>query len=181
MRRLTQDDDRKRLKETDIKNLLNLLSLQIRNIWRVDGLYFQGIEKKFGVESARDIDKDVWRLLAKIEARNLKKIMGATDVNNIEVFMNLLLNTSWALYQTEKECFVSDDMKRGIFKVVSCKVQEARIKKSLDVFPCKEVRYSYLKSFAEELNPNIEVNVICCPPDKKPLDYWCGWEFSLKD
>ncbi len=180
MKRLTQDDDRKRLKETGIKNLLNLLLLQIRNIWRVDGLYFQGIEKKFGSENARDIDKDTWRILAKIEARDLKKIMGVTNVNDIEVFMKLLLNTSWALYQTEKECLVSDDMRNGIFKVVSCKVQEARIEKGLDVFPCKEVRYSYLKSFAEELNPNIKVNVICCPPDKKPSDYWCGWKFFLK-
>lgn len=181
MKRLTQDDDRKRLKEIGIKSLLKLLFLQIRNIWRVDGLYFQGIEKDFGVENARDIDKDVWRILAKIEARDLKRIMDVTDVNDIEVFMNILLNTSWALYQTEKEYLVNDDMRRGVFKVVSCKVQEARIEKGLDIFPCKEVRYSYLKSFAEELNPSIKVDIMSCPPDKKPLDYWCGWKFSLKD
>ena len=76
----------------------------------------------------------------------------------------------------------SVDMKRGIFKVVSCKVQEGRIKKSLDVFPCKEVRvrYSCLKLFAEELNPNIKVNVICYPPDKNPWTTGVDGNFLLK-
>ena len=50
----------------------------------------------------------------------------------------------------------------------------------LDEFECKPVRFGFLKSFAKEFNPNIEVICNVCPPDKHPEDLWCEWEFSLK-
>lgn len=180
MKFITQEDDKKKLEKLDTEDILKLFFLQIRNIWRVDGLYFQGIEKSFGVENAKNIDRDTWKTLAKIEVRDLKKTVEVDKVENMESFMKLLLNTSWALYQTNKGYYVSEDKKEAVFRVVSCKVQEARVKKGLGIFPCKEVRYNYLKSFAEEVNPNIEVNILTCPPDEKPPNYWCEWKFTLK-
>jgi hypothetical protein len=35
---------------------MDFLFLQVRNLWRVDGLYFLGIEKKFGAKAAAQID-----------------------------------------------------------------------------------------------------------------------------
>ncbi len=174
----TWEDDVKRLSEVGVDKLLKLFRMQIKNIWRVDGLYFQGIEKRFGVDAATEIDKETWRILAKIEARDLKKIKGIEIVEDIETFMELLLNTSWALYQTKKKVEIRGNT--GIFKVVSCRVQEARVKKGLDIFPCKPVRVGYLIEFAKEMNPNIEVQVISCPPDEKNPEFWCGWKFTLK-
>ncbi|GAH01778.1 unnamed protein product [marine sediment metagenome] len=29
--------------------------------------------------------------------------------------------------------------------------------------------------------PKIETNFICCPPDPHPEEYFCAWEFILKD
>ena len=177
---LTQEDDFNRFIKMDLRKLLELLMVQIKNIWRVDGLYFQGIEKRFGVESAEEIDRETWSILAKIEARDLKRLHGVEKIRNISEFMALLLDTSWAIYQTKKSYYIDEKSGVGIFKVISCRVQEARIKKGLGVFPCKNVRYTYLKSFAEAVDPNIEVEVISCPPDEKPPDYWCGWRFKLK-
>ena len=71
--------------------------------------------------------------------------------------------------------------KLGGFRVVSCRVQEARLRKGLEIFPCKRVRFGYLRNFAKELNPNFEVECTVCPPDENPPDYWCEWEFRLKD
>lgn len=174
----TWDDDMERLNKMGADKLLKLFNIQIRNIWRVDGLYFQGIEKRFGVEAATEIDRETWRILARIEARDLKKMNGIDKVEDIETFMELLLNTSWALYQTKKKVEINGN--EGIFKVVSCRVQKARLKKRLGVFPCKPVRQGYLEEFAKEMNPDIKIEVISCPPDEKNPEYWCGWKFIFK-
>ena len=177
---LTYEEDFERLGKMDLKKLLELFMIQIKNIWRVDGLYFQGIEKRFGVDSAEEIDRETWSILAKIEARDLKKLYDIEEIRNIREFMELLLNTSWAIYQSKKSYYIDEENGIGVFKVISCRVQEARIKKGLGVFPCKNVRYIYLRSFAEAVDPNIEVEVVTCPPDEKPPDYWCAWRFKLK-
>jgi len=180
MERLNQEHDRGMLENLPLEKLLDLFFLHIRNLWRVDGLYFLGIEERFGTEAATEIDANCWKILAKIEARDLKRTLGIDRVEDAETLLYLLRNTSWALYQTEKAVEVDSSKKVGVFRVVSCRVQEARLKKGLGIFPCKRVRFGYLKSFAEELNPNFEVRCRVCPPDEKPQNYWCEWEFKLK-
>ena len=173
---LTQEDDRRRLKDLGMDKLVELFMNNIKTVWRVDGLYFQGIEKRFGQESAREIDRESWELIARMEAKDLKKIFSYDG--SVKGFENMLLNTSWALYQEEKKVVEREGELE--FYVVKCKVQEARLKKGLGVFPCKEVRLSYLKAFADELDKNVDVDVISCPPDEKKPDFWCGWRFSFK-
>jgi len=176
----TYEDDYIRLTQLGIEKLSKLFYIQIKNIWRVDGLYFQGIEKRFGSEYASEIDKETWSILAKIEARDLKKLFNIENITCIKEFMNLLLNTSWALYQSKKSVEIDEENNIGIFKVLNCKVQEARIKKGLKIFPCKSVRYSYLKAFTNSIDNNMRVEVLSCPPDEKPRDFWCGWKFILE-
>jgi hypothetical protein len=44
-----EESDRKMLEEMPKDRLLDLFVLHIRNVWRVDGLYFLGIEERFGI------------------------------------------------------------------------------------------------------------------------------------
>ena len=69
-------EDRKMLSDMPVDKMLDYLFLQIRNIWRVDGLYFLGIEKKFGTEAATEIDAEVWENMAAIEAKVLRARCG---------------------------------------------------------------------------------------------------------
>ncbi len=45
-------EDREMLKGIQKEKLWDYFFLQTRNLWRIDGLYFLGIEKKFGTEAA---------------------------------------------------------------------------------------------------------------------------------
>ena len=154
-----------------------LFFLHIKNLWRIDGLYFLGIEEKFGTEAATEIDANCWKIMGKIEAREMKETLNVEE-NDVAVMIQALRNTSWALYQTEKNFEVS--AKKGIFRVTRCRTQETRIKKGLGEFPCKRVRFGYLQSFAKEFNQNIEVICKMCPPGPHPKDVWCEWEFTLR-
>ncbi len=166
------------LRKLSKEELVKLLLIQVRNIWRVDGLYFLGIEKRFGVKAAAEIDKETWETLAVIEAKDLKRTFGKEEIENIREFMDLLRRTGWALYQKEEKIEIEEN--EAIFKVTRCKIQETRLKKGLEVFPCKPVRLGYLKKFVETLSPNIKVEVIRCPPDEKDPHYWCAWKFTLE-
>jgi hypothetical protein len=176
MSSLTKEDC-EMLKNMPLDTLLNLFHMHIRNIWRVDGLYFLGIEQKFGTEAATQIDTDCWKILGKLEARELKTLL-KLEKNDVPSLMLALKHTSWSLSQEQKEIEVSAT--RGIYRVVKCRTQQTRISKGLGEFPCKNVRFSYLKSFAEEFNPDIQVNCQICPPGKHSPNVWCQWEFALK-
>jgi len=170
-------EDYEMLEKTPKGTLLNLFAMHIRNIWRVDGLYFLGIEEKFGTEAATQIDTNCWKILGKLEARELKSLL-KIEKNDIRALMYALKNTSWSLYQEEKQTEVSPS--KGVYRVTKCRIQETRLSKALGIFPCKNVRFSYLKSFAEEFNPKIEVNCQVAPPSPRPKGVWCEWQFSYK-
>jgi hypothetical protein len=170
-------EDREKLAKMPLEKLLDYFFLQIRNLWRVDGLYFLGIEKKFGTEAATEIDAGVWESMAVIEAKSLQRMFKVEENPNITTIIELLRKSSWALDQPFKNIEIGD--KRATLSIDRCRTQETRLSKSLSEFPCKRVRFGYLKNFAKTLNPKVEVNCLACPPDKHPKDLWCKWEFIL--
>ncbi len=169
--------DKKELLEIPKEKLVELLFLQLRNLWSTDGLYFLGIEERFGTDSATEIDRKVWEIMGKIEARRLKELMGFSG-DDLGTLSSALLISSWALDLEDKEIIIEKD--RVLFRNPNCRVQKTRLKKDLGEFPCKQVRWGYLKSFAREINENIEVLCNFCPPDPHSADMWCEWVFKLK-
>ena len=151
--------------------------MHLRNMWTVDGLYFLFIEEKYGIEVATEIDRKVWELMGKIEARRIKELFGFKD-SNVPTMMKALSYCAWALDLEDKEIVVEE--KKAIIRNVKCRVQNTRIQKGLGEFACKPVRFGFLKAFAKEFNPNIVVNCKVCPPDKHPNNLWCEWEFILR-
>lgn len=170
-------EDRKMLASIPSEKLLDYLFLQVRNLWRVDGLYFLGIEKKFGTEAATDIDAGVWETMAGIEAKSLQRMFKVGENPNVAKIIELLQKSSWALDQPFKTVELSD--KKAVLGVDRCRTQETRLNKGLSEFPCKKVRFGYLSNFAKTLNPQVKVKCLVCPPDEHPKDSWCKWEFTL--
>ena len=170
-------EDREMLAKMPAERLLDYFFLQIRNIWRVDGLYFLGIEKKFGTEAATEIDAGVWESMASIEAKSLQRMFKVGENPDVATIIDLLRKSSWALDQPFKTVEIGRE--RAVLSINRCRTQEARLSKDLCEFPCKKVRYGYLKNFAKTLNPKAEVNCLMCPLDKHPKDLWCKWEFKL--
>ncbi|UCH31753.1 MAG: hypothetical protein JSV05_09760 [Candidatus Bathyarchaeota archaeon] len=169
-------NDVKMLNSMSREELLQLFFLHIKNIWRVDGLYFLGIEEEFGTTAATQIDTYCWNIIGKLEARELRWALRIKK-KDITALLQALKNSSWALYQIGKEYEASE--KKGVFRVTRCRTQETRVNKGLGEFPCKQVRLSYLQSFAKEFNQRIEVVCKACPPEAHSNNVWCEWEFIL--
>lgn len=173
-----RERDKKLIDELPKKKLADFIFLHLRDMWAVDGLYYLGIEEKWGTQAATEIDRKVWEIMGKIEARRLKKLFDITG-DDITSMMKALQYSGWALDLEDKEIIVEND--KGIIRNVKCRVQNTRLQKGLDEFGCKPVRWGFLKSFAKEFNPNIVVQCNICPPDEHPDDLWCEWEFRIKE
>jgi hypothetical protein len=173
-----REPDREWLMELSKEELVDVLFMHVRDLFAVDGLYFLGIERKFGGEDALEIDTKVWEDMAKIEVRRLIKVMGVSG-EDIPSFMQALRACCWSLDTERKEIEVEEN--RGVYRNTKCRVQTRRVEKGLGEFPCKGVRHIWLRLFAKELNPKIEVNCLTCPPDSHPEDLWCEWEFILEE
>ncbi len=172
----SRDRDRAHLLDIPKDQLVELLFLQIRNLWSEDGLYFLGIEKQYGTEAAMEIDRNVWSVMGKLEARRLKSLLKPKG-NGINELFDLLKHTSWWLDLENKEYELKDNYLTITNR--KCRVHITRQKKGLATFDCKSVRWGFLKSFVAELNPDIKVNCHFCPPGHHPEDAWCEWEISL--
>lgn len=173
-----READKKTLMEMDKGKLVDLLLMHLRDLWAVDGLYFLGIEDKFGTEAATAIDTDVWRAMASIEAKRLKKTLGLKGKGVAGVVEALRL-TGWALDLESKEIIEKKD--KAIFINHDCRVQNTRKSKGMDVFPCKPVRLGFFEQFVREIDPTVSVDCVACPPDRLPEGIWCSWRLTQRE
>ena len=175
----TRDQDEKTLLQHPPEVLMDLFFAHIRNIWRVDGLYFLGIEEKLGTDFATEIDAGVHRVLGKIEAKVLPSLLGLKE-RGVPELVTTIKHSSWYLDLLEKTLEVDPDGERAVLTVDVCGTQLTRTGKGLPVFPCKQVRQSYLETFVKTFNRDLKVTPVFCPPDERPKDAWCRWEFSRR-
>jgi len=159
------------------EKLMEIFFTHIRNVWRVDGLYFLGIEEKFGTRAATEVDAYCHKIMGKIEARAIINVLGIKE-RGIPELITALKHSCWSLDLTAKTCEVSDE--RAVCTVTACGTQQTRLAKDLPVFPCKSVRRGYLESFTRAFNPDLQCVCNFCPPDERTGDAWCQWEFTRR-
>lgn len=175
---ISREIDREIIEEIPKDKLSGFIFMHLRNMWAVDGLYYLFIEEKYGTEVATEIDRRVWEVMGKIEARKIKKLFDIKK-DDIPTLMKALRYSGWTMDLEDKEIIVEKN--RAIIRNIRCRVQNTRKEKGLVEFGCKPVRMGFLKSFAKEINPDIELKCNICPPDPHPDDLWCEWEFKYKE
>jgi hypothetical protein len=158
--------------------ILKLLEDAAKNWLAHDGLWFQAVERKFGMNSAIELDARAWEKFTQIEAQRIMKRLSIEPGGGIPALIQAL---GFRLYAyINKQSIVESSDKHCIFRMESCRVQDARKRKQLPDFPCKPVGIVEYTYFAKTIDPRIETRCIACPPDPHPDEYYCCWEFSIK-
>jgi hypothetical protein len=168
----------KEINDLTREELLGLLTDAAKNWLAHDGLWFQEVEKKFGLETALELDKKAWETFTVIEAKRIKKRLGLEPGGGIPALIQALKFRLYAHINVQEVREVTD--KRCVFRMNRCRVQEARIRKGLADFPCKSVGIEEYSLFAKTIDPRIETKCLFCPPDIRPEDVFCAWEFTLR-
>lgn len=165
------------IEKLDREDLLKLAKMYAKNWLAHDGCWFLAAEKSHGLEEAIQIDKEGWIRFTVIEAKRIMKefdISENSGLDGLEKALQLRLYASINIQEINRKSKTA-----LIMKMKTCRVQEARERKKLPLFPCKEVGIEEYSRFASTIDPRIETRVIACPPDEVNRDFHCGWEFTL--
>lgn len=167
----------KEIKELPREKLLGLLEDSAFNWLAHDGLWFQAVEKMFGTSQAGLCNQEAIAQYSEIEA---KRIMRRFDLKEGGI-ASLMQALKFRMYHLiNRQDFIEVSEKRCIFRMIDCRVQEARKRKGLPDYPCKPVGIKEYTHFAQTIDPRIKTRCVACPPDKHPDDFWCAWEFILE-
>ena len=142
-----------------------------------DGLWFQAVEEKYGMDAAIEADKKAWEKFTVIEAKRIKTMLGLPENGGLEALEKALEFRLYAFINKQET--VWRDEKTLEFRMKECRVQSARKRKQLPDFPCKPVGLVEYSGFAATIDSRIKTRCICCPPDAHPDEYHCAWEFSI--
>jgi hypothetical protein len=172
------EDNMKSLKDLDKDTLIGMLEDFSKNWLAHDGLWFQAVENKFDMETALELDKDAWEKFTVIEA---KRIMNRHNIEENSGLDGLKKALNLRLYALINEQAIKNETENSFeFYMIDCRVQSARARKNLPLFPCKEIGHVEYMLFAKTIDSRIRTDIICCPPDKEAgNDFYCGWKFSI--
>lgn len=143
-----------------------------------DGLWFQAVEKEYGMDAAIKMDAAAWEKFTALEAERIKKLFNLPDNGGIPVLKEALGLRLYA-FLNEQE-IIDVDANKIIFRMNDCRVQSARKRKNLPDFPCKSVGLVEYAGFAKAIDARIKTRCIACPPDEHPEEYYCAWEFWIE-
>jgi hypothetical protein len=167
------------LKNLSKEELINYIEDISKNWLAIDGTWFQAVEKEFGIEKAIKLDVASWNIFTVVEAKRIMQRFNISQNGGIPALIKALKFRVYANINEQEIVEVSE--KRCVFRMNECRVQSARKQHELPDFPCKQVGLPEYSLFAKTIDSRIKTKCICCPPDSHPKNYYCAWEFILKD
>ncbi|BAS28719.1 DUF6125 family protein [Limnochorda pilosa] len=164
----------------DLSNeeLVDLLADFAKRWLAHDGLWFQAVEAHHGLDEAIRLDEEAWARFTAIEAGRIRRILDLPEQAGLDGLTGALRFRLYALVNEQEAERV--DERTVVFRMKRCRVQEARERKGLPPFPCKSVGLVEYAGFARTLDPRIRTEVLTCPPDPHPPEYYCAWRFTLE-
>lgn len=159
------------------KQLVGMLDDFAKNWLAHDGLWFQEIEARHGMETAIECDTEAWRRFTVIEARRIMKRHNIAEDSGLEGLKKAL---GYRLYsRLNKQSILEETEDSFLFQMQACRVQGARARHGLADFPCKSVGLVEYTEFARTIDPRIKTICVSCPPDPHHDSYFCAWRFML--
>jgi len=168
----------KTIEQLEKADLLRLIDIYSKNWLAMDGVWFQSVEHKFGMEEAIEHDENAWRRFTVIEANRIKQFLNLPEKAGIEGLKKALAFRMYANIN-EDEIIVKENVL--IYRTLNCRVQNARKRKGMAFHPCKSVGIIEYTGFAKTIDDRFTCEAISCYPDVTDETCNCSWKFTLAE
>lgn len=164
------------LEELSRDELIRLIEIYSKNWLAMDGVWFQTVERKLGMDEAMFHDREAWSRFTVIEAGRIKEFLKLPENPGLEGLKKALSLRFYANINDDEYILEED---RLIYRSVECRVQSARKRKGMELHPCKSVGIVEYSEFARTIDSRISCRCISCYPDITDDSCCCAWEFTL--
>lgn len=156
--------------------LIRLIEIYSKNWLALDGVWFQSVERKDGMETAMYHDIEAWKRFTVIEAKRIKEFLALGEQPGLEGLAKALSLRFYANLNEDQLEINGDTL---IYTMVKCRVQAARERKGLPFHPCKAVGVIEYSDFAKTIDSRITCCCLSCYPTINDESCCCKWKFTL--
>ncbi|HRY12714.1 MAG TPA: DUF6125 family protein [Syntrophomonadaceae bacterium] len=144
-----------------------------------DGIWFQAVEFKEGMNDAKRTNDSCWAWFSPFEAWSIKRYLGLGDKPGLEGLKKALGLRMYARINVQS--IIDESPNSILFQMNDCRVQSARKRQKLEDYPCKSAGLVEYSRFAKAIDPRIKTECVGCPPDAHPDEWFCCWRFILEE
>ena len=160
------------------EELMELIEIYSKNWLAMDGVWFQSIERKLGMDEAMYHDEEAWRRFTVIEAKRIKKCLHLEEQAGLEGLAKAL---RLRFYANINKDAVEIEGNTLTYTAMDCRVQTARSRKGMPFHPCKSVGIIEYQEFAKVIDPRFICQCVSCYPDITDETCCCKWKFTLEE
>ena len=158
--------------------LIQLIEIYSKNWLAMDGVWFQSIEEKSGMDEAMYHDAKAWERFTVIEAMRIKEFLHLPEQAGIDGLAQAL---RLRFYANINEDRIDIDGNTLTYTSVHCRVQRARERKGMPFHPCKSVGLIEYSGFAATIDDRFSCECVSCYPDITDESCCCKWKFTLHE
>lgn len=160
------------------EKLVELVQIYAKDLIAMDGVWFQSIEAHEGMDEAMFHDIEAWKRFTVSEGRRIKNFLRLPERAGLEGLAQALPYKFTSIANITEHSFEDGAL---VFRVLDCRVQNARKRKGMELHPCKPAGVAEYEGFARTIDDRITCECISCFPDVTDESCSCIWKFTLED